>query len=66
MCCKGHHQSGHGPWVGGHGQRCGCGMYSSPFLSKKKKIEILKKHQAHLKEKIQDIEDYIEELKQAK
>jgi hypothetical protein len=66
MCCKGHHQQGLEPWGGGHSQRCGCGMHSPPFLSKTKRIEALKKHAEHLKEKAQDIENHIDELNQEK
>jgi len=47
--------------------QCCCGSahghgYQVHFLSKKKKIEMLNKHINILKEKIEDIEAYIEEL----
>ena len=53
--------------IGGHMgmDSCCCGPGSGHqgyFLSKKKKIEMLKKYADSLKEKIEDIEAYIEEL----
>lgn len=42
---------------------CGSGHgHHGQFLSKKKKIEMLRKHADALKEKIEDIEEFIKEL----
>ena len=48
----------------GGGECCGpgfCGPHPQ-FMSKKKKIEMLRKHIDMLKEKIEDIEEYIKEI----
>ena len=64
MCCKTTHQNeskscgckGHGHQ--NHGNKCGMN-----FLSKKKKIEFYEKKAKMLQEKIDDINEYINELK---
>jgi hypothetical protein len=49
---------------GGHGGCCHHGGHGPGhhFMSKKKKIEMLKKHIDMLNEKIEDIQEYIKEL----
>jgi chaperonin cofactor prefoldin len=42
---------------------CGCGG-GMPFISTKKKIEILERQRENLKEKLEDIEESLRELKE--
>ncbi len=58
MCCQSNEKNHHGHHSS-HGKGC---CHEMP-LSKEKKIEQYEKHLAHLKEKAQDLESYIEELK---
>jgi hypothetical protein len=64
MCCHAETHHPMGNWDKHHirhGINCGCGI-GPQFLSKKKKIEALKKYLAQLREQVEDVEAYIAEL----
>lgn len=47
----------------GHGAGCGCSCnHQGVFLSKKKKVEALKKHLSLLEERAEDLREYIKEI----
>jgi hypothetical protein len=67
MCCKAERQHAFGNCGSQRGHFPGCGMGHGPqFLSKKKKIQLLKEQADELRERAKDIDDYIDELKEKK
>ncbi len=61
MC---NHMDFHGEAGNKMGCGCSCGRQGA-FLSKKKKVEALKKHLASLEERAEDIREYIKEIEKS-
>ena len=65
MCCHSEQRHGHSDRCGHYANHYTCGT-GTRFLSKKKRVELLKEHLDRLREEVQDMEDYISEIEAEK